>query len=253
MKISVLASGSKGNVTYIETKKHKILFDLGMNISYIKRHLDKLGVNPYDINYVFISHNHFDHVSGLQTFLKHYKPTLCLNPIMIDEIIGINDYENIQIFEEKISLDDIKIETIKTSHDSKDSRGFIIESNGESLVIITDTGYIHHKHFEKLANKNYYLLESNHDTNKLMNGPYPNWVKKRVLSNYGHLSNKDASIYLAKLIGTNTKKIVLMHLSENNNTEELALKTIKETFNDYEIEFDNIICAKQKECCEVNS
>jgi len=253
MKINVLASGSKGNVTYLETKKHKILFDLGMNLKYVKDSLEKIGVNPKDINYIFISHNHFDHVAGLITFLKHYKPTLCLNPVIMDEIKGLKNYDNIHIFDKEMILDDIKIETIKTSHDVSDSRGFIIESNGESLVIITDTGYIHHKHFKKLANKNYYLVESNHDITRLMNGPYPNWLKKRVLSNYGHLSNKDASIYLAKLIGTNTKKIVLMHLSENNNTEELALRTIKETFDDYEIKFDNIICAKQKECCEVNS
>ena len=235
MKINVLASGSKGNVTYIETNKHKILFDLGMNITYVREHLEGLGVNPEDIDYVFISHNHTDHIFGLETFIKHYKPILCLNPIMIDEIIGLKNYEHLCAFDEEIILDDIKIETIKTSHDAKDSRGFIIESDGESLVILTDTGYIHHKHFEKLSNKNYYLMESNHDIEKLINGAYPSWLKKRILSNYGHLSNKDASIYLAKLIGESTKKIVLMHLSENNNSEELALKTIKETFNDYEI------------------
>ena len=87
----------------------------------------------------------------------------------------------------------------------------------------------------------------------LMNGPYPKWLKTRVLGTSGHLSNKDASFYLTKLIGNNTKKIVLMHLSHKNNTEEKAMQMIHETFKEYNIEFDNITCAKQNEITKVTN
>ena len=96
-----------------------------------------------------------------------------------------------------------------------------------------------------------YLFESNHDVEMLMNGPYPKWLKDRVVGSSGHLSNKDASVYLAKLIGPNTKKIILTHLSHHNNTEDIALETIKETFKEYNIDFDNISCARQKEKSEL--
>ena len=85
----------------------------------------------------------------------------------------------------------------------------------------------------------------------LLNGPYPKWLKDRVMGPYGHLSNKDSSIYLAKLIGKETKKIILTHLSHKNNTEEKAMSTIKEIFKEYEIEFNDITCAKQKEKSEL--
>ena len=146
----------------------------------------------------------------------------------------------------------IIIENIKTSHDTEDSRGFIITADKESVVYLTDTGYLNQKYFKKLINKEYYLFESNHDIHLLMNGPYPKWLRNRILSDYGHLSNKDASIYLSKLIGNKTKQIVLMHLSQKNNTEELALETIADTFKINNIKFDDIKCAKQDEILEVH-
>ena len=129
----------------------------------------------------------------------------------------------------------------------------MIEDENFSLVSITDTGYLNRKYFELLKNKNYYLLESNHDIEMLMNGPYPKWLKTRVLGTSGHLSNKDAGFYLTKLIGEQTKKIVLMHLSKENNTEEKALATINDTFKEYQIYFQNVICAKQNEITVVHN
>ena len=95
------------------------------------------------------------------------------------------------------------------------------------------------------------MFESNHDVELLMHGPYPSWLKKRVLSDEGHLSNKSASFYLTKLIGDKTKKIVLIHLSETNNSEEVALDTIHNTFKEYNLDFNDIVCARQNEKTEV--
>lgn len=251
MKICNLASGSEGNVTYVETDNHKILLDLGMTVKYIKEKLSELSIAIEDIDYVFITHVHDDHIKALKTFIKKYKPTICLSPKMFSEIECLKDYENIILYDELVSLTDATVEIIRTSHDTSDARSFIIRSNGKSMVYMTDTGYVNTKHFKKIQNLDVYLFESNHDIEMLIHGPYPKWLKDRVMGEYGHLSNIDCSIYLAKNIGPNTKKILLTHLSHQNNTEEKALETIKEIFKEYEIDFTDIKCAKQREKSEL--
>lgn len=251
MKICVLSSGSKGNATYIETEQYKILVDAGRNAKYLADCLNQIGVNPSDIDYILISHDHKDHISALKVFVNKYKPTLLLSQKIFEQLEDIKDYDNIVIYEDEIRLDNLRIYCIKSSHDAIDSRNFIFEENGKSVVYVTDTGYINQKNFKYLNNRNVYLFESNHDIEMLMNGPYPKFLKQRVVGSNGHLSNKDSSFYLSKLVGPNTKKILLMHLSETNNTEEKALNTIRETFKEYEIPFDDIKCAKQNEISEV--
>ena len=253
MKTCVLASGSEGNVTYVETENHKILLDLGTTVKYIKEKLSELSIAIEDIDYVFITHTHNDHIKALPNFIKKYNPYICISPIMYAEIPELKDYKKVLLYDTQVDLDDSIIDIIKTSHDSNDSRSFVIKSNNSSIVYLTDTGYINQKNFDALKNRNVYLFESNHDIEMLLHGPYPKWLKDRVLGSSGHLSNKDASIYLAKLIGDNTKKIVLTHLSQKNNTEAKALSTIKEIFKEYEIDFNtkNIKCARQKEKSEL--
>lgn len=251
MKICVLSSGSKGNATYIETNEHKILVDAGRNSKYLAECLTKIGVNPNDIDYVLISHNHKDHISALKVFSNKYRPTLLLSQKIFEQLPEIRDYDDIEIYEDEIKLNNLRIYCIKSSHDAIDSRNFIFEEDGKSVVYVTDTGYINQKNFRILNNRNIYLFESNHDIEMLMNGPYPKFLKQRVVGSNGHLSNKDSSFYLSKLVGPKTKKILLMHLSEVNNTEKKALETIKDTFKEYEIPFNDIKCAKQDEISEV--
>lgn len=251
MKICNLASGSEGNVTYVETSNHKILLDLGMTVKYIKENLSDLSVNIEEIDYIFITHVHDDHIKALKSFIKKYNPTICVSPKMFSELEVLKDYEKILLYDDAVYLDETSIEIIKTSHDTSDSRSFIIKNNSKSVAYITDTGFINTKYFKKLENLNVYLFESNHDIEMLLHGPYPKWLKDRVIGPCGHLSNKDSSIYLAKIIGPNTKKILLTHLSHKNNTEEKALSTIKEIFAEYEIPFTDIKCAKQREKSEL--
>ena len=251
MKICVLSSGSKGNATYIETTNHKILVDAGRNAKYLTECLESIGVNPKDIDYVLISHDHKDHVSALPVFAKKYKPIVLMNQKTFAMLDDIKDYDNIKIFDDDIVLDDIKIKNIRASHDAADTRNFLFESEGKSVVYVTDTGYVNQKYFRTLRNKDVYLFESNHDIEMLQNGPYPIYLKRRVFSDKGHLSNKISSFYLTKLVGDKTKKIVLIHLSETNNTEDKALETINNTFKEYDIKFNNIICARQNEVSEV--
>ena len=228
MKVVALSSGSKGNCYYVETSKNKILLDAGRNYKYIKEKLAEINVNINDINYILITHTHSDHITALKTIVSKTQATVVVTQKIFYELNDIKDYEHIFIYEDNIDLDGVIINSIHSSHDAIDSRNFI-----------------------KLSNLDMYLFESNHDIELLQHGPYPAWLKKRVISDEGHLSNKAASFYLSKLVGPNTKKIILIHLSETNNNEEIALETIRNTFIDYDIDFDNISCAKQNEISEV--
>ncbi len=251
MKVCVFASGSKGNITYIETKNHHILLDMGKTKKYIVDSLKKINVSPEDIDIILISHLHTDHVSALETFIKSYPATVCMPEEMFLSLDSLKNYDHIKIYDEEIDFDDLKIYALKSSHDAVASRNFIIEEGDVSIVQITDTGYIKSKYFNLLKNRDIYLMESNHDVEMLTHGPYPEWTKKRILSDEGHLSNQASGFYLAKLIGDKTKKVYLMHLSEINNTPDTALETVKDSLKEYNVNFDNIECAKPNEISEV--
>lgn len=251
MKVSVLSSGSKGNVTYLEANSKRFLLDAGRNYKYINDALKSIDVDIKSIDYVIISHDHSDHVSALKTLIAKTGATVILSQKLLYQIEDLNDYPHILVCEDELMIDGIKITSFKSSHDAIDSRNFVIEENDTKLGYITDTGYINTKNFKYLKNLDIYLFESNHDIELLQHGPYPAWLKKRVLSDDGHLSNKAAAFYLTKLIGDKTKEIILIHLSETNNLEDIALETINNTFMEYGIDFHNIICARQNEVTKV--
>lgn len=247
MLVSVLASGSEGNSTFIQTKNKKILIDIGMNNKYIVSKLAELNVSPSEIDYVFITHTHADHTGAMKVFFKNNNPYVFLDEKMMSELDFLCDYPNLCFDKGPLYFDTLMVEIFKTSHDAPGSRGYIFKEEGESFVYVTDTGYINHKLFDQLSNHSLYVFESNHDVEMLMHGRYPAWLKKRVRSDEGHLSNQQSAFYLTKLIGPNTKEVVLAHLSKENNDPELAVSTLKESLKQNHIEFDNIKIAKQRE------
>ena len=249
MKICVLASGSKGNSAYIETEKTKSLVDLGMSAGYIAKSLKNIGVDPSSIQRVFLTHTHSDHVAGLKVFLKKYHPTLYLTEKMEKELDF--DIEDKVYIDKDMTIADLNVEVIKTSHDVADSHGYVFSSLNKSIVYITDTGYIHVRNFDKLKNKSVYVFESNHDVRMLMGGKYPYYLQQRILSDKGHLSNKDSAYYLSEFIGNKTEKIILIHLSEENNKPELALKTLLDTLDKKGIRKPDIEIASQRESTEL--
>ena len=247
MKACVLASGSKGNCTYIETDKLKFLVDAGPSCAYIERSLKSIGVDPKEIDFVFLTHTHVDHVAGLRVFLKKYHSKVYLTEKMHSELdIDLSDYFYLN---REILIEDLDVLPIKTSHDVLESHGYVFTNNDKSIVHITDTGYINVRNFDKLKGKNLYIFESNHDVRMLREGKYPYHLQQRILSDKGHLSNKDSSYYLSKFVTDETKKIVLIHLSEENNTPELALNTLLGALGGKKI--PDIEVAKQKERTEL--
>lgn len=250
MLVSVLASGSEGNSTYIETKDTKILLDLGMNTKYITTKLDELGVDSKEIEYIFMTHTHSDHTGAIKTFIKRNEPTIVLTEKMLEELDFLSEYDKLIVKSDSLEIGNTRVVPFKTSHDAVDSRGYLIEDEESSMVYMTDTGYLNQKYFDLLRDKNLYVMEANHDVEMLMNGSYPKWLKSRILSDHGHLSNNSAGFYLSKLIGPHTKKVILAHLSKENNTKEEALRTVKKTLKEYEIDFNNLEVATQKEKTE---
>lgn len=254
MLVSVLASGSEGNCTFIQTKNKKILIDLGMNNKYITSKLAEINVLPTDIDYVFITHTHADHTGAMKVFFKNNKPFVFLDERMLPEIDFMNDYPNLCFDSGVLNFDGLSVEILKTSHDAPGSRAYIFREDNSSVVYITDTGYINQRYFDKLTNLSLYIFESNHDVEMLMHGKYPSWLKARIRNDEGHLSNNQCAFYLSKFIGPNTKEVVLAHISKENNTPEIALDTLKSSLVENNIDFNNIIVAKQRErtdCVEV--
>lgn len=247
MLVSVLASGSEGNSTFIKIGNKKMLIDLGMNNKYIVSKLKELNVEPNEIDYIFITHTHSDHTGAMKVFFKGNNPLVFLDEKMMSELPVLENYSNLCFDSGVLHFESFTVESFRTSHDAPGSRGYIFRENDKSFVYITDTGYINHRLFPKLTNHDLYVFESNHDVELLMHGSYPSWLKKRIRGDEGHLSNNQCGFYLSKFIGPNTKEIALAHLSKENNSEELAMKTVKQELEEYNIEFSNIVIAKQKE------
>ena len=252
MKVCVLSSGSKGNSTLVITDKVKILIDLGTTTSYVEATLNNLNVDVKEISHILITHSHVDHIKGLKVFIKRYNPVILVTEDMknvLEKELGNFRYEYYE--DKKAIIGDLTVNVIKTSHDAEESIGFVLTNNNSSMVYITDTGYINQKYFKILSNNNLYVLESNHDIKMLMDGPYPYYLQQRVRGDKGHLSNKQASDYLCKFIGDNTKKIVFAHISEHNNSYEKVIETFNEELSKNDMKFDDVLIAKQNEATEV--
>lgn len=252
MKVCVLSSGSKGNSTLVITDKVKILIDLGTTTSYVEAALNNLNVDVKEISHILITHSHVDHIKGLKVFIKRYNPVILVTEDMknvLEKELGNFRYEYYE--DKKAIIGDLTVNVIKTSHDAEESIGFVLTNNNSSMVYITDTGYINQKYFKILSNNNLYVLESNHDIKMLMDGPYPYYLQQRVRGDKGHLSNKQASDYLCKFIGDNTRKIVFAHISEHNNSCEKVIETFNEELSKNDMKFDDVLIAKQNEATEV--
>ena len=226
MKIKTLSSGSKGNCSIVLCDDTNLIIDMGISYLTLKRSLEENSLSFVDFQGILITHCHKDHTSGLSTLVNKTKLNVYIPEGMYDSLKEYVPKDRCIFIDDNFNINDVSIELIHTSHDAPSSVGYIIEYNDKSLVYVTDTGYINRKYLKKMENKNLYLIESNHDEVMLMDGPYPRFLKERVISDKGHLSNNTTAKYLKQIIGDNTKTVILAHLSEKNNTEEKALEAI---------------------------
>lgn len=250
MKIKVLASGSKGNSTLIMTENCKLLIDAGISYRKIKKFLSDEEINVSELNGVLVTHVHSDHISGLASLVAKENTKIYIQEDQYEEIAKVIPQDYIEIVKDKnLNIEDIEIEYLNMSHDQP-CYSYIISDGDKRIYYVTDTGYINRRYKEKISNMDMYLIESNHNEVMLMEGPYPTILKQRVISDSGHMSNKYAGKILREVIGDKTEYIVLMHISENNNTEEMAITEVDEELSKVSY-MGRLIPAKQHEPLEL--
>ncbi len=241
-KFSNLYSGSSGNCSYVESDNSKILIDCGVSCKKINEGLSSIGVNFEDIDAIMLTHEHSDHVKGLQVTCKKYNI-----PIYASEgtFKGIkqeipDNSKNCFKVNEKFELGDLVIFPFSIPHDASDPCGFNIFYQGQKISIATDIGHITNDIMSKLEGSSFLLLESNYEPEMLKCSKYPYSLKRRILGPNGHLSNDDAGIAIGSLMKSGIDNIMLGHLSRENNFPELAYKTVVESLISKHIDLDKL-------------
>lgn len=235
----ILASGSSGNATLVTNGETTIVIDMGLTLSEFRARLKQTPIKEEYINAVLYSHGHGDHYNPLKSIPinKIYATKATLN------LTNGNSLE----FYKTYKIGTLEILVLPTSHDYKDSVGFIVTSKEESLLYMTDTGYISEYNLSFMKNLTYYIIESNHDVRMLLATNRPYELIMRIMGDEGHLSNEDSAMYMSEVVGDNTKEIVLAHLSEEANTPSKALIAYETMFNQKRINTKDIKikCAHQ--------
>ncbi|CEK32459.1 metallo-beta-lactamase-like hydrolase [[Clostridium] sordellii] len=233
LEYSSIGSGSSGNCHYIGCKNTKILVDAGLSGKKITTNLKDLDIDASTLKGIFITHEHSDHIKGAGILSRKFDLPIFANVktwcAMKDKLGEIQD-KNMKVFEndKTYALDDLIVRPFSTSHDSADSVGFNFYNNKqEKISIATDIGCITENIRKHLYKSKLVVLESNFDPNMLMMGSYPYALKKRVMSETGHLSNEEAAKFCVDLVNQGTESILLAHLSKENNFPELAYETSK--------------------------
>jgi phosphoribosyl 1,2-cyclic phosphodiesterase len=230
-----LSSGSSGNCYYVGNEFHGILIDAGISASSIRRFLNGIDISMQTIMGVLVTHNHIDHIRGLEVLTrKNHLPVFTTRKIWQSILsphmnISTDCIREIPL-QQKFHLAGFDIEAFPVSHDAPETIGFHLGAGDKKITIATDLGHICETSAPYLQAANLLVIESNYDEMMLMNGSYPYFLKARIKSDNGHLGNHQTSGFLADNISSNISHICLAHLSKNNNTPEIAFQTLQRVF-----------------------
>ena len=230
-----LASSSKGNSVWIRYGSDELLIDAGISCRRIESALRQLDDAPplSNVGAVLVTHEHSDHIAGLPTLAKKYHIPIHMTEdsaramLSSRKYLPTADFITVHPRTFEIKVGEITVRSFATPHDSASSVGYLVSAGGRTIAIATDIGHISATIENALTGADYVILESNHDVNMLLSGSYPYELKRRILSDRGHLSNENAAEFARRLAGSGTRQIVLAHLSPENNIPELALTTAK--------------------------
>ena len=232
-----LSSGSCGNSQYIETENMKVLVDAGLSGKKIQELLASIDVDPKELDCIFVTHEHGDHVKGAGILSRRFNIPIYANDKTwtgMEENIGKMKVENIKIFDTNsdFELGDLGVLPFDISHDAAEPVGYSFYNKSKKISIVTDTGCIDSDIKNYIKNSNLLMIESNHDKDMLKMGSYPWYLKQRVSGEFGHLSNEDAGNVISQVISGNNENILLAHLSKENNFPELAHQTVANILNE---------------------
>ena len=228
-KACQLFSGSSGNSIYIGNNSAGILVDIGVSAKRCEYQLNRIGVSPDSLKAIFVTHEHRDHVAGVRVFASKFNIPVFAAPETLEEMRKldmINSKVNAYEIEGTTDINGINIEPFKNSHDAACCLGYkVIMPDGRKISVCTDTGYVTDEAKAALSGTDMIFLESNHEISMLENGAYPYYLKRRILSAKGHLSNFAAGEFAKELLQSGTTRFVLAHLSKENNMPEIARQT----------------------------
>lgn len=236
LQFSILASGSSGNCTYIESANQRILVDAGLSGKKIEGLFSQIDRNIADLDAIFVTHEHKDHIHGVGVLSRRYNLPVYANSKTwqaLDSMLGKIAPDNRRIIEtdSMLSLGDIDNLSYDVSHDAIHPQFYAFQKGKKQFVMLTDTGYVSDRLRSLLRNASAYLIESNHEIEMLRYGNYPWSLKQRILSDKGHLSNEDGALAMIDMIGDQTKDIYLGHLSRDNNTKQIAMTQMTDIFH----------------------
>jgi len=240
---SVLASGSTGNAFYIATEKERILVDAGLSGKKLDSLFNQARVDPSKLNRILVTHEHSDHIKGLGIVARKYNLPIYANEKTwkaMEHSIGkltLDQKFTFDIAEVK-TFGDIDVESFGVSHDAIAPMFFTFRHGGKKVALVTDLGYVSERIKKTVEDANAYIFEANHDVEMLRMGRYPWNVKRRILGDSGHVSNEDCGLALTDIIGNETKRIYLAHLSQDNNMKDLARMSVGNVLKERGINLD---------------
>ena len=234
MKFSVLASGSTGNSIYVENEQHAFIVDAGLTGKKMEALLAQIDRDAKKLSGILVTHEHSDHIKGVGVLArKHHIPVFANAKTWDAMSASVGTIPLDQRFEWK--TDELKtfggldIQSFAVSHDAAEPMFYTVHEDGRKLVVMTDTGYVSDRMKGFISTADAYVFESNHDVSMLQMGPYPWNIKRRILSDVGHVSNEDAAVAMSEVVAEKETQIYLAHLSKDNNMKELARMSVSQT------------------------
>lgn len=226
--LHTLASGSSGNATLVSCGGTHLLIDAGISCRRVTAALKELGLSPAELSAILVTHTHTDHISGLAVLLKKTDCPILATPRTCRELAFRLPDSALRLVETETAwtVGAITVTPVRTSHDAPGSCGWRLDTESGSVGFLTDTGYITDEAASLLPGVELAVLEANHDVETLRAGPYPYYLKQRILGNEGHLRNEDAAAFAVTLAEAGASEIVLAHLSRDNNTPAMALNAV---------------------------
>lgn len=238
MRLVSIASGSSGNCIYVGSDQTHILVDAGISNKRIEQGLNEIGLKGTEIDGIVITHEHSDHTKGLGVLARRYGVPIYGTKETLEEIremkqLGEFSSELLKpiLPDVDFMIGDLTVKPFSINHDAANPVAYRIRHDRRSVAVATDMGHFNQYIIDHLQGLDALLLEANHDVNMLQTGPYPYYLKRRILSDHGHLSNENCGRLINCLLHDNLKKILLGHLSKENNYEELAYETVKLEIN----------------------
>lgn len=250
LAVCTLASGSKGNSTYVSDGTTSILIDAGLSGTEIQRRLNSRNLSVEKLDAIVVSHEHSDHIKAVGVLSRRYRLPVYINRNAQNALMPLGKIKQMRLFEcgTTFSINNLMIHPFSISHDAADPVGFTIGQNGTKIGIATDLGIATSMVKEHLKSCSLLILESNHDPDMLANGPYPWPLKQRIKSRTGHLSNVDSKNLLQELQHDKLEHVILAHLSETNNTPQKVLAEVSKALT---LCKPRLTVASQNRCGEV--